>query len=292
MNLKKTLIALALVSVSGQTLAEAQSWTTIDNLVNASGNIVTTFDGGIKAISGSLEYAPQGGIMQDGSLTTWHMKQEDALAYNTAVQDVQADNYSLSAAEYLAEQATQAQGNLDAAVGQYVNAASIFIEATRVAEMAQDAQLSGDATQAEAVQTYVNTNNVLITEQNVTEYNEALDTVELAAETWATIEAVYQNGNAVQELQAQADQFGVDFANANDMYLDRFNMVNQSAVVDFSNASGQIAMAVIDVSLNLKTIEEMNTTGAQGGFYTTGPTANPCFFDMESPECLNEQPAP
>jgi len=290
MNLKKTLIALALVSVSGQALAEAQSWTTIDNLVNASGNIVTTFDGGIKAISGTLEYAPVGGIMQDGSLYQHHMKQEDVDAYNLAVMDVTVDNYSLTAAEYLAEQATQAQGNLDAAVDQYVNAASIFIEATRVAEMAQTAQETGDATQAQAVQDYVNTNNVLITTADVTEYNEALDTVELAAETWATIEAVYQNGNAVQELQMQADQFGVDFANANDMYLDRFNMVNQSAVVDFSNASGQIAMAVIDVSLNLKTIEEMNMAGEQGGFYTTGPTQNACFFDMESPECVNGTP--
>lgn len=278
------------MSVSGQALAEAQSWTTIDNLVNASGNIVTTFDGGIKAISGTLEYAPVGGIMQDGSLYQHHMKQEDVDAYNLAVMDVTVDNYSLTAAEYLAEQATQAQGNLDAAVDQYVNAASIFIEATRVAEMAQTAQETGDATQAQAVQDYVNTNNVLITTADVTEYNEALDTVELAAETWATIEAVYQNGNAVQELQMQADQFGVDFANANDMYLDRFNMVNQSAVVDFSNASGQIAMAVIDVSLNLKTIEEMNMAGEQGGFYTTGPTQNPCFFDMESPECVNGTP--
>ena len=278
------------MSVSGQALAEAQSWTTIDNLVNASGNIVTTFDGGIKAISGTLEYAPVGGIMQDGSLYQHHMKQEDVDAYNLAVMDVTVDNYSLTAAEYLAEQATQAQGNLDAAVDQYVNAASIFIEATRVAEMAQTAQETGDATQAQAVQDYVNTNNVLITTADVTEYNDALDTVELAAETWATIEAVYQNGNAVQELQMQADQFGVDFANANDMYLDRFNMVNQSAVVDFSNASGQIAMAVIDVSLNLKTIEEMNMAGEQGGFYTTGPTQNACFFDMESPECVNGTP--
>ena len=106
--------------------------------------------------------------------------------------------------KYLAEQATQAQGNLNAAVDQYVNAASIFIEATRVSQLAQTAQETGDATQAQAVQDYVNTNNVLITSADVTEYNEALDTVELAAETWATIEAVYQNGEAVAGLQAQA----------------------------------------------------------------------------------------
>lgn len=276
------------MSVSGQALAEAQSWTTIDNLVNASGNIVTTFDSGIKAIAGTMEYAPQGGIMQDGSLYQHHMKQEDVDAYNLAVMEVTADDYTLSAAEYLAQQATQAQGDFDIAVGTYVEAASIFIEATRLGEMAQEAQTSGDATQAQAVQDYVNTNNVLITSADMTEYNEALDTVELAAETWATIEAVYQNGNAVQELQMQADQFGVDFANANDMYLDRFNMVNQSAVVDFSNASGQIAMAVIDVSLNLKTIEEMNMAGETGGFYQSGPTQNPCFFDMETPECVGQ----
>jgi hypothetical protein len=290
MNLKKTLIALALVSVSGQALAEAQSWTTIDNLVNASGNIVTTFDGGIKAISGTLEYAPVGGIMQDGSLYQHHMKQEDVDAYNLAVMNVTVDDYSLSAAEYLAEQASQAQGNLDAAVDQYVNAASIFIEATRVAEMAQTAQETGDATQAQAVQDYVNTNNVLITTADVTEYNEALDTVELAAETWATIEAVYQNGEAVAGLQTQADQAGVDFANAGDLFLDRFSEATQSAAIIFDHNAMDAAVIFVDVQSNLKTIEEMNMAGEQGGFYTTGPTQNSCFFDMESPECVNGTP--
>jgi len=273
------------VSVSGQTLAEAQSWTTIDNLVNASGNIVTTFDGGIKAISGTLEYAHQGGIMQDGSLYQHHMKQDDVDAYNLAVMDASVDNYSLTAAEYLAEQATQAQGNLDAAVDQYVNAASIFIEATRISDMAQTAQETGDANQAQAVQNYINDNNVLITTADVTEYNDALDTVELAAETWATIEAVYQNGEAVAGLQAQADQAGFDFANADDLFLDRYSEMTQSAAIIFNHNAMDAAMIFVDVQSNLKTIEEMNMAGEQGGFYTTGPTQNPCFFDMESPEC-------
>ena len=273
------------MSVSGQTLAEAQSWTTIDNLVNASGNIVTTFDGGIKAISGTLEYAHQGGIMQDGSLYQHHMKQDDVDAYNLAVMDASVDNYSLTAAEYLAEQATQAQGNLDAAVDQYVNAASIFIEATRISDMAQTAQETGDANQAQAVQNYINDNNVLITTADVTEYNDALDTVELAAETWATIEAVYQNGEAVAGLQAQADQAGFDFANADDLFLDRYSEMTQSAAIIFNHNAMDAAMIFVDVQSNLKTIEEMNMAGEQGGFYTTGPTQNPCFFDMESPEC-------
>jgi len=273
------------VSVSGQALAEAQSWTTIDNLVNASGNIVTTFDAGIKAIAGTIEYAPQGGIMQDGSLYQHHMKQEDVDAYNLAVMEVTADDYTLSAAEYLAQQATQAQGNLDAAVDQYVNAASIFIEATRLGEMAQEAQTSGDATQAQAVQDYVNTNNVLITTADITDYNESLDTVELAAETWATIEAVYQNGEAVAGLQSQADQLGYDFANADDLFLDRYSEMTQSAAIIFNHNAMDAAVIFVDVQSNLKTIEEMNMAGEQGGFYTTGPTQNPCFFDMESPEC-------
>ena len=290
MNLKKTLIALALVSVSGQALAAPQSWTTIDNLVDASGNIVTTFDGGIKAISGTLEYAPQGGIMQDGSLHQHHMKQEDVDAYNVAVLDVTVADYSLSAAEYLAEQASQAQGNLNAAVDQYVNAASIFIEATRVSQLAQQAQETGDAKQAQAVQDYVNTNNVLITSADVTEYNEALDTVELAAETWATIEAVYQNDEAVAGLQAQADQLGYDFANADDLYLDRYSEFTQSAAITFTSGAIESMILYVDVQSNLKTIEEMNMAGETGGFYTTGPTQNPCFFDAESPECLEGAP--
>lgn len=277
--------------VSGKTLATPLQWNSIDNLVNASGDIVSTFDAGIKRVSGVMETAYQGGISQDGYLYDVHMDQAKATAYNNAILEVQQDNFSKTAAEYLAEQSLLAEGNFSAAVDQYVNAASIFIEATAVSNIAQEAQMSGDAVMAQNVQSYVTNNNVLITEQNVIDYNDALDTVELAGEVWATVEAVYQNSEAVMGLQAQADQLGYDFANADDLFLDRYSEMTQSAAIVFNHNAMEAAVIFADVQSNLMTIEEMNMAGEQGGFYNTGPTQNPCFFDMESPECV-EQPLP
>ena len=279
-------MALALVIGSAQVSAESLQWNSIDGLVDTSNSLVNTFDQGIKAVSGILEYAPVGGIAPDCATCDSYMTEAQRLAYNEAVLNVQADNFTLSASEYLAQQSTQAQDNLGAAVDAYVDAASVLITAVTVNQMASDAQQSGDAVQAQAVQSFVTDNNVLITQNDQIAYNEALDGVELAGETWATIEAVYQDANRVAELQMQADMAGVDFANADDMYLDRFNTVNQSAIVNFTAANVAFT-AVVNVEGNLKTLQEVYGAGESGGFYTTGPTQNPCFFNPEDPECVS-----
>lgn len=285
-QLKKIALALALVSVSVPTLA--QQWTSIDNLVTASDNIVTDLNAGLRRVSGVIEYSPVGGISQDGYLTTVHMDQAKADAYNNAVMEVQNDTFmGKTAEEYLGEQSVLANEAFGQAVDAYVQASYIFIEAVVVNNMAADAQATGDYTQAQAVQSYVVDNNVLITSQNVTDYNEALDTVELSAETWATVEAVYMDGQAVAGLQQQANDAGVDFIDAQDLFLDRFQMGQPTAVVEFLNyGEGSGLWLTWDVSNSLKTIEEMNQAGAQGSFYQDGPTQNECFFDPYSnPQC-------
>ena len=271
--------------VSAETSANPLQWNSIDNLVTSSNAVVDIFDRGIKRVSGVSELAGTGGISQDGYLTTVHMDLETAMAYNAAAQEVLAESFTKSAEQYLAEQSEIASTNFSAAVDQYVNAASIFVEVTRVSQLAADAQTTGDATRAQAVQSYISDNNVLISEQNVTDYNNALDSVELTGETWATVEAVYQNGEAVAALQAQADSLGYDFANASDMTLDRFSEFTESASITFSSGSIESMILFVDVSMNLKTIEEMNQAGNGGSFYQTGPTQNACFFEPESPEC-------
>lgn len=280
-------MALALVIGSAQVSAESLQWNSIDGLVDTSGSLVDTFDQGIKAVSGIIDYAAVGGIAPDCATCDSYMTEAQRLAYNEAVLNVQADNFTLSASEYLAQQSEQAQNNLGAAVDAYVDAASVLITAVTVNQMASDAQQSGDAVQAQAVQTYVTDNNVLISTADQTAYNDALEGVELAGETWATIEAVYQDANRVAELQMQADNNGFDFANADDLFLDRYSEFQQSAAIVFSHNGMDPMVLFVDVESNLKTLQEVYTTGEQGGFYLTGPTANPCFFDPEDPECVS-----
>ena len=210
-----TMTALVLVNVSAQ--AEVLQWSSVDNLVSASESIKTTFNAGIRRTAGVGVYAQVGGIAGDGLMTPVHMSYAQKDAYNSAIGEVQNDIFQKTAEEYLAEQSELAQGNFNAAVDAFVDAASVFVQATYVNALSAQVQASGDAVEGQALQAYVTDNNVLITTANVDIYNEALDTVELAAETWATVEAVYQDPQRVAGLQQMADNNGVDFLNANDL---------------------------------------------------------------------------
>jgi len=215
------------------------------------------------------------------------MDQAKADAYNQAIMEVQNDSFmGKTAEEYLGEQSVLANEAFGVAVDAYVEASYIFIEAVVVNNMAAEAQSTGDYAQAQAVQSYVTDNNVLISAQNVTDYNEALDTVELSAETWATVEAVYSDSQAIAGLQQQANDAGVDFIDAQDLFLDRFTVGNPSAIIEFTEwGEGSGLWLTWDVSSQIMTTQDMNNTGANGQFYTEGPTQNECFFDPTLPEC-------
>lgn len=226
-----------------------------------------------------------GGISPDGYLTTVHMEQAKADAYNNAIMEVQNDSFmQMDANQYIAGQQATASEAFTNAVDNYVAASYIFIEAVAVNNMATQAQMQGDVGQAQAVQSYVTDNNVLITSQNVTDYNDALDTVELAGEIWATVETVYADEQSVQGLQQMAVDNGFDFVNASDMFLDRYETGAPVAVVEFMNEAN-IHWLTIDVSAQIKTVEQMNQAGNASDFYNTGPTQDPCFFDPMAPTC-------
>lgn len=261
-----------LVLASGSVQAEPVQWNSVDNLVIASESIKTTLNAGIRRIAGVEEYALVGGIAVDGVMTPVQMTYQQAADYNTAIGEVQVDIFQKTAAEYLAEQSTLAQSNFNAAVDQFINAASPFIQATYVNALAAQVQTSGDAVQGQALQSYVTSNNLLITNNVVDEYNASLDSVELAAETWATVEAVYQDPNRVQGLQDAADALSYDFLNAGDLFLDRFSEVNHSAAIVFSSGVIESSILFVDVQSNLKTVSEIIDAGTTASFYTTSPT--------------------
>jgi len=227
-----------------------------------------------------------GGISPDGYLTTVHMEQAKADAYNNAIMEVQDESFmQMDATQYVAGQQATASEAFTNAVDNYVAASYIFIEATAVNNLAADAQASGDVAQAQAVQSYVTDNNVLITSQDVTDYNDALDTVELSGEIWATVEAVYADEQSIQGLQTMAVEFGYDFVNASDMFLDRYETGAPVAVVEFLDEAANIHWLTIDMTAQIKTVEQMNQAGNQSDFYNTGPTQDPCFFDPMAPTC-------
>jgi len=266
-------MAMSLALVSSSVLAGPVQWNSVDSLVNASESIKTTLNVGIRRIGGAGDVAAVGGIAQDdGFLQPVYMSEAQKNAYNVAVGDVTTDIFNKTATEYLAEQSVLAQENFSAAVDAFILAASPFIQATYVNALAAQVQTSGDAIQGQQLQSYLQNNNVLITSQHVTDYNSSLDTVELAAEVWGTVEAVYQDPNRVAALQAGADASNLDFLNADDLFLDRFSEFNESAAIVFTSGVNAGTIMFVDVASNLMTTAEIIDVGAVSDFYTTGPT--------------------
>jgi len=248
-------------------------------LVTTSGSIKNTFDLGIKMIGGMDTYAYQGGIAPTGMTSSAHITTEQAAAYNNAVAEVQNVTYGVTAQEYIDGQAQNAQVDMSDAISAYVGAASVLIEVVRVNEMAEEAAASGDVVQAQEVQNYIAVNDVTLEQTEIDTYNDSLDAVQESASTFAAFTSVANNGEAVAQMQSDAAEIGQDFSNAGDATFDaQLAMVS----IGFIQGNNTESAILVDVSANFKTVEDMLAAGETNGFYTTGPTANECFFSGPS----------
>lgn len=270
--------AIALVSVSASALAGPIQWTSVDNLVAASASLQDTFDRGLKRVGGYAGSAGAGHVSPYSYLTVQATMVTTAQkdAYNAAIGEVQADVFSKTAEEYFGEEYVNAQNAMDVAVDQYVAAATPLAVANHINNMAQQVQLSGDAVQGQQLQAYVTNNNVLMTQTDVVDYNNSLSILQGAADQFAGVAAVYNDPQLVQNFQSMADADGVDFLNADSLFLDRiedpvaFTGYQAALVVDFTSMNS--TMYVQDISTKLVTTEFLNQAGNQSGFYVTGPT--------------------
>jgi len=270
-------MAMTLALVSGSVLAGPIQWTSVDNLVTASSSIVTTLDKGIKRVGGYSSMAGAGHISPNGYLevTATLLTEAQKDAYNAAIGEVQNDIFQKTAEEYFGEQYAATQAAMDAAVDQYVAAATPLAVATHINNMANQVQLSGDAVEGQQLQAYVTANNVLMTTQQVNDYNSSLTVLQDAADTFAGVAAVYNDPQLISNFQSMADNDGVDFLNADDLFFDRIENQNitgmqAAVVVDFTSMNN--TMYVQDVAANLVTTEFLNQAGVNSIFYTTGPT--------------------
>lgn len=253
---------------------QAQS---LDELVTTSGSIVNTFDTGIKTVAGMRSYSDVGGIAPDNTIDAALITQEQADAYNLAVQNLDT---SINAQEYFTEQANQSRQQLDTAISSFVGAATAIIEVTVVNNMAQEAANSGDTALAAEVQTYVTENNVTLEAQEITAYNDSLSNVESTAQATAAFTAVAADASLTEAADQAALDANINYATANQAFFDSATGV---VSVGFSNAN---LLVELDVTGYFKTVDEIYATGETDSFYATGPTANPCFF--EQPEVYDQ----
>lgn len=268
--IKKLLMVSALASVSAPALAIQE----IDDLVNTSASIRSTFDYGIRAIGGMTAYAAIGGIAPTGTVDNGIISYGQADAYNAAVVAVQNATYTVDvgAQEYFDNAADQAMQTVSGAVDAYVNAAQAVIEVVRVNEIAADAQAAGDGEALTAVQDYIATNNVTLEQSDVDIYNDALGAVEENAQTAAAFMAVASDETLIEFANQQADSMDTTYADATESF---FDAATGEVTVAFNNVQTTVA---ISVSSYFITTTEILTEGETSTFYQTGPTYNPCAF--------------
>lgn len=234
----------------------------IDNLIRTSDSIKQTFNNGVQVIAGQVSYAQVGGISPD-MIDQYHLTNDQATAYNDALFAMTSANTTMTAQEYFTQQSDQALDQLSTAVDNYVQASSQIIEAVVVNNMASNAET---AEQVVEVQTYIESNDLAITEQSVAGYNDALDSLQQAAQTAAAFVAVANDQTLLDDAQEQMDDLGQSFYFAETVFY------SQNAVtVDLTGGS-----IGLDVSGYLKLAEDVLTAGKTDDFYTTNPV---CFFD-------------
>ena len=260
----------ALASVSAQALAIQE----IDDLVNTSASIRSTFDYGIRAIGGMTAYAATGGIAPTGTVDNGIISYGQADAYNAAVVAVQNATYTVDvgAQEYFDNAADQAMQTVSGAVDAYVDAAQAVIEVVRVNEVAADAQAAGDGEALTAVQDYIATNDVTLEQSDVDIYNDALEAVEENAQTAAAFMAVASDETLIESANQQADSMDTTYADATESF---FDAATGEVTVAFNDVQTTVA---ISVSSYFITTTEILTEGETSTFYQTGPTYNPCAF--------------
>lgn len=269
----KKILAALFLSALGQAHA-----TEIQDLVNTSASIRSTFDGGIKAISGMEQLAYSGTISPDMA-SNYHITPEQADAYNLAIQGVQQATitYDAGAQEYFNTQSQNSIDNMQSAISAYVQAAGAVIEVVKVNDMA------AEATGAEAVelQNYITDNDVTLQQAEVELYNESLDNVQSSAQEAAAFMAVANDPVLIESANSQAESVLAYFSDAQDAFFD-----GQNVTVDFNDYALTVSLSVASY---FTTDIEVLSVGEQGGFYTTGPTANPCFFiqnQLQRDECV------
>lgn len=271
----KVLLAFLLVS------APAYS-NEVDNLVTTSQSIRDSFKYGIQAVGGLHSFAGQGKIGNTGTVQGGKIDYSQSEAYNQALAAVQNTNYTYDpgAQEYFNEQVDVAMNEVNMAVDTFVEASQAVIEVVVVNEMAQDAQNAGDEREAIALQEYIEANDVILADAEVDMYNEALDSVESAAQVAAAYMAVANDENLVAEADQMAYDMRVTYAEAATSF---FDIETQGVWVSFN---GGDTVQGLMLSGYFVTVESIIEEGQQTEFFRSSPEGD-CWFATDYEACLN-----
>lgn len=254
----------------------------IDTLVNASQSIRDSFKYGIQAVGGLQSYSTQGKIANTGTVDQGKISYDKSSAYNQAIAAVQNATYTYDpgAQEYFDDQADIAMNEVNIAVDTFVQASQAVIEVVVINEMAQDAQNAGDEREAMALQEYIEANDVMLADAEVDMYNDALDSVESAAQVAAAYMAVANDAELVAAADEMAYDVRVTYEEAASSF---FDIATQGVWVSFD---GGDTIQGLMLSGYFVTVESIIEEGQQTEFFRTSPEGG-CWFAPDYEACIN-----
>jgi hypothetical protein len=220
--LKKQLVAvLASLSVSGQVCADE-----ISDLIAASDSILSTVDNGSYIVSGLSYYAGIGGIAESDAIDAGLISQMQLDAYNNALAAVEGATY-YNAEMFFQDQAEEALEQVSIAIDSFVDATGAMSQVITVFDMASQAT---DTETQLALQSYVTDNSLELTQGQVLEYNEALESVQTYSQMAAAFIQASQNDFITSTVDANTESWNESLLTSTASYSQVNDYLNISFV--------------------------------------------------------------
>ena len=253
------------------TVAHASS---LDTLIQTSGEIVDQIDRGILLSGAGMTYAVEGSAYSSGNLSsTAHITTEQLEAYNSALTDF-ADNYQPygSVKAVLEAQAAESLELMDEALDAFT---AVTVELITVQDVHTRAEEASTPDEEAEVQAFVSENQEMLTisQEQVDTFNESLDDVETFANEASVYLAVANSEEAVGFLQQSVEDANTT---ANDVNI--FYDANSQAVMMGYPMQRHLTIVSLvgenNYGLDLYVSEaDVLLAGSESELYLTGPTA-------------------
>lgn len=193
-------------------LGQAHAETEIDRLVAASKIIANKIQQGRNAVGGLAYYAVDGKIAPDGTVLPAFITPAEVQAYNDSVSDVSQRIY-YNTQMMLEDQYDDTMVKLEEAIDTFVDATAVIAVAVEVADKAETTDQNSVAEQ-EQLQDFVQENDVMLEQQDVNVYNDALGDVEDLAQDAAAFLAASRIETITGSVDEDTQQFNINMSDA------------------------------------------------------------------------------
>ena len=220
------------------TVSVAHAETTIDNLVNASKTIAAKLEQGRHAAYGAEHYASVGGIIDYNAVDDeqYTINEGDITAYSEALAGVQNALY-FTTQMALEEKAAESMVKVSEAVDSFIVASVQLSVVEEVADRAETAQKTNSVEDQLAVQEFVETNDVSISQEVVIEYNQSIEAIAVNARDAGAFLAASKS----EQLTSISDQHAQDYGNSIAEASISYSATNDILSIQWANNVGNIS---------------------------------------------------